>query len=181
MAFALTRDTEKTPTSVIAMALKGKASRSSTSSLIAAVPRPWLAAPIASPRATGSLTPNFVKIVVATFAPSSPVKTTNDTAMPTSAPSIFAMAMASGLVMFRLSVASLSSIVLNLTAFASQAVLNMDTKDDPMHPTAHCNRFCFIRLRRSYICELRAITAGPRKKRRTSPAPNAEGVMDFTV
>mmetsp|Transcript_19153 Transcript_19153/g.43606 ORF Transcript_19153/g.43606 Transcript_19153/m.43606 type:complete len:203 (-) Transcript_19153:957-1565(-) len=151
------------------MAANGNASFSPVN---AAVPNPCAAAPMPSPLATGSLIPHRSRIDAPKLAPSSPLTTTKDTAIPTSAPSIPAMAMARGEVMFRLSSARRTpGAPVMRSRRTRKAVPNSPPAAEPVTPAATSLAFCRTSSRRPYICRASEITAGPRRKRRRSPGP----------
>mmetsp|Transcript_10174 Transcript_10174/g.31128 ORF Transcript_10174/g.31128 Transcript_10174/m.31128 type:complete len:136 (+) Transcript_10174:438-845(+) len=80
-----------------AMATAEKANASG-SSVNAAVPSPCALDPVARPLAAGSLMLKVSRVILAKFAPISPVRTTTLKARPTSAPMISAVRIASGAV-----------------------------------------------------------------------------------
>eukprot|EP00560_Eucampia_antarctica_P006126 CAMPEP_0197825020 /NCGR_PEP_ID=MMETSP1437-20131217/2170_1 /TAXON_ID=49252 ORGANISM="Eucampia antarctica, Strain CCMP1452" /NCGR_SAMPLE_ID=MMETSP1437 /ASSEMBLY_ACC=CAM_ASM_001096 /LENGTH=141 /DNA_ID=CAMNT_0043424853 /DNA_START=103 /DNA_END=528 /DNA_ORIENTATION=- len=130
------------------MAAKGKASGSLAK---AAVPSPCAAAPMPNPRATASVMPNASKMAAPKLAPMSPVITTMDTARDTSAPSIPAMAMAKGEVIFLDNKLSRNIGLAIFKKRTNAAVPNKPPTDDTVTAVPTSAKFCFMILLRSYI------------------------------
>mmetsp|Transcript_46448 Transcript_46448/g.98512 ORF Transcript_46448/g.98512 Transcript_46448/m.98512 type:complete len:353 (+) Transcript_46448:637-1695(+) len=158
----------------MAMAANGNASPSPAN---AAVPSPCAAAPIPSPLATASFIPAASSIDAPKLAPISPVTTTMVTAREASAPNTAAMAMARGEVMFRDSRLRRRVGLRTLSSRTARAVPYRPPREDTRVDAATSGTFSLMSLFRPYICIARATTAGPRRKRRASPAP-AENTED---
>lgn len=155
------------PVKAMDMAAKGNASFSLT---IAAVPKPCAAAPMPIPRATGSSMPSLLRIVAPKLAPNIPVITTIETASDTLDPSIPAIDIAKGDVIFLDKSANRtegSPISNNRTKAAVPK--SPPTTEVPVAADTS-NKFSFINCRFWYMEMAKEITAGPKQKRSQSPA-----------
>eukprot|EP00962_Isochrysis_galbana_P046954 scaffold19031_cov110-Isochrysis_galbana.AAC.2 len=153
----------------IAIAAKGKAAGSTA---VAAVPMPCPAAPIASPRATGDLTPVASSRARPKLATSRPVSTTTVHAMPGSAPTRPEMAMARGAVTCRGRQARVSaSLSPNARAAMAEPKSPPNEAAVTAPPTAGSDDMSSLRF--SYMLNPNDSVAGPSMARSTFPGADS--------
>mmetsp|Transcript_21371 Transcript_21371/g.43952 ORF Transcript_21371/g.43952 Transcript_21371/m.43952 type:complete len:237 (-) Transcript_21371:363-1073(-) len=155
----------------ILTAAKGKASFSLE---MLAAPKLCPAAPIPSPRDTGSVTPTALRTLAPIIAANIPVKTTRDAEMETSPPSSLEITMARAVVTLRGMVdrrRKHPSDPPRLMARTIAAVPKRPPAEPMATPVATVGMFDAITPLRLYMAMANEITAGPSRERIKSPAP----------